>query len=129
MHDAFFVRCRESMRDLNAVVDRLAHRHRAMLQQMPQRVALQQLGDQVRRALKDAELVDGKNVGMVERGGGLRFLLESAETVGILRNKGGQDLDRHFPLQNRVTGAIDLAHSARTQQADNFITIEFRACG
>ena len=79
---------------------------------MPQRVALQQLRDQVRRALKDSELVDGKDVGMVQGRSRLCLLLESAQPVGILRNKGRQDLDRHFALQDRVTGAVDLTHPA-----------------
>jgi hypothetical protein len=48
------------------------------------------------RAPEDAELVDGKNVGMVQGGCGLRLLLKAMQPVGILRNKGRQDLDCHF---------------------------------
>ena len=61
---------------------------------------------------------------MVQSRGGLRLLLKAPETVGILRHKERQDLDRDFPLQNRIAGAIHLAHSASTQEAENFIAIQ-----
>ena len=98
MNDALFVRGRQSMSDLNAVIDCFANRHRAALQHLPQRAALQQLGDQVRCAFEDAELVDGKNVGMVESRCRLRLLLKAMQPVGVLRNKGRQDLDRDCPV-------------------------------
>ena len=41
MHDALFVSCRKSIGNLNAVVDRLAYRHQAVRQLLPQRAALQ----------------------------------------------------------------------------------------
>ena len=66
---------------------------------------------------------------MVEGRSRLRFLLKSPQLVRITRDKGRQDLDRDFPPQRRVAGAIDLAHSARTQQAENFIAIQLRARG
>jgi hypothetical protein len=66
---------------------------------------------------------------MVESRGGLRFLLEAMEPVGIPRNKRRQNLDRYFALQRRVAGAVHFAHSACAQQAEHFIAIQFRACG
>jgi hypothetical protein len=64
-----------------------------------------------------------------ERRGCLRLLLEAAEPIRILRNKSPQDLDGHFPLQRRVASAVHFAHSARTQEADNLIGIDFCARG
>src|SRR5216684_1076490 len=103
MNNSLFMGRRQSMSDLDGIVDRFTNRQRAALQQLAQRAALQQLaqraaleqlGYQIRRAFEDAELVDGKNVGMVQSGCGLRLLLKAMQPVGILRNKGRQDLDR-----------------------------------
>src|SRR5450631_2551944 len=70
-----------------------------------------------------------KDVGMVESRGCLCLLLKTSEPVRILRDEGWQDLDRHLALERWIAGAIDLAHSACTQQAENFIAIQLRACG
>ena len=66
MNDAFVVGSCEPMRDLNSVIDGFADRNRATLQDIPQRFANEQFRDQIRRAFEDAELVDSKDVGMVE---------------------------------------------------------------
>ena len=84
MHDSFFVSCGQSMRDLNAVIDRFANRNRSAQDQLPQRAALQQFGDQIGSACKDAELVNGKDVGMIQCSCRLRFLLESTQPFGVL---------------------------------------------
>ena len=65
---------------------------------------------------------------MAESRGGLGLLLKTSQPVGIQRYEGGQDLDRYFALQGRIAGAIDLAHSACTQETENFIAIQLRAC-
>jgi hypothetical protein len=54
---------------------------------MTQRFADEQFGDEVRRAVEDSELVDGKDVGVVESRSGLGFLLEAAQTVGVAGNE------------------------------------------
>src|SRR5450631_4868544 len=112
------------MRDLNANVDRLPHGQRAALQELAQRVALKQLGDEVGRAFEAAELEDGEDVGVVESGGGLCLLLETAQTVGVLRDKGRKNLDGNFAFEDRVAGTVDLAHSAGTERTEDFIAIQ-----
>ena len=89
-----------------------------MLQQLPQRAALQQLGDQIRCALKDAELVNDKDVGMVESRSRFCFLLKAMQPVEIATSR--------FKTESR---ARDLAHSPAPNQAENFIAIKFRPCG
>jgi hypothetical protein len=98
MDDALFMSRRQSMRNLNAVIDRLAQGYRTVLQQLPQSVALQQLGNQIGCSVKGAELVDGKDVGVIESRGRLGLLLKTMQPLEILRNKGWQDLDRDLPL-------------------------------
>jgi hypothetical protein len=84
MNDAFLVRRCQSMRDLNAVINRFANRDWTALQQLAQRAAFQQLGNQIRCAFEGSELVNGENVGMVEDCCCLRLLFESPQPVRIL---------------------------------------------
>jgi len=86
MNDALVVGRRQSMSDLDSVVDRFANRQRAALQYLTERFANEQLGYQIRCVLEDAELVDGENVGMVQSRCGLRFLLKAMQPVGVPRN-------------------------------------------
>ena len=58
-----------------------AREHRA------QRLALEQLLDDVRRALVDPDVVDGRDVGMVQDARGPRFLLEPAQPLRVLRER------------------------------------------
>jgi hypothetical protein len=129
MNDAFVVRCRQPMSDLNAHVDRPAKRYWAMPQLLFQSVSHQELRNQVGRTLEDAEAINRKDVGMVQGRGRLRLLLKTPQPVGVFRNKGRKNFKRYVTLQNRVAGTINLAHSTRAQQAQNFVTINFRARG
>ena len=112
MNDPFFVRRGQSMRDLHGIVESLAHRNRSAAQPLAQCLALQQFGDDVRRALARANVEHRQNVGMVQGSGGEGLLLETAQPVGVKRKRLRQDLDRHFALETRIAGAIDLAHAA-----------------
>ena len=75
--DALVVRGGEPLGDLPRVVDRLARRQRAAVQTAAQRLALEQLGDDVRRAGVPADVVDGQDVRVIELPGGARLLLEA----------------------------------------------------
>ena len=62
VHDPLLVRRGETLRDLHRVVDRLARRDRARAQAAPQRLALEKLRHDVRRAVVRPEVVDGRDV-------------------------------------------------------------------
>jgi hypothetical protein len=51
--------------------------------------------------------VNGKNVGMVQGCGGARFLLETAQAVGVRGEEAGQDLDGDIAPQAGTVRAID----------------------
>ncbi len=114
-------------RDLDSVIDRLTDGERAAFEEFPQSISYQQFGDKIRRTFEDTETVDGENVGMVECGCRLCLLLETAKAVLILRDEGGQDLDGYFALKDLIAGAIDLAHAARSERAEELIAIQLRA--
>lgn len=65
----------------------------------------------MRRAVP-GDVVDGHDVGVVERRGGTRLLLEPARAVGVGRESGCQQLERHLAPQPPVFGEVNLAHPA-----------------
>jgi len=92
-----------------------------------QRLAVQQLRDDVGLALVGSDVVYGDDVGMVERGGGPRFLRETAQTVEVVRDPRRQHLDRHFALEPRIPRAIHLAHPAAPDEGEDLVWTEVRA--
>jgi hypothetical protein len=130
VNNSLFVRGRQPARDLLRVVDSLARgRERTIAQAVAQRFAFEQLGNDIRRAVGLANVVNRKNVGMVQRGRRARFLREPLQALGIGRERRGQNLDRDGTVQPRVAGTIDFAHAARAQRRFDFVGAKFRARG
>ena len=67
MHDALLVRRRQAARDLHARSRSLCAAGAAAPRKWSRRrLAFEQLGDQIGRAVLLADVIDGENVGMVE---------------------------------------------------------------
>jgi hypothetical protein len=49
---------------------------------------------------------------MIEGGRRARFLLESAQALGVAAYVGGKDFDRDIATEPRASSAVDLAHAA-----------------
>ncbi len=58
------------------------------------------------------EAVDGGDIGMVQGGEGLGFASESGQTLGVMRKRVRQDLDRDVAIELGITRPIDLSHAA-----------------
>src|SRR5262245_40737706 len=80
-------------------------------------LAFQQFGDDERRSLVGADVVDRQDVRMIERRGGMRFLLEAAQQVGDMGQRCGQNFDRHLAPQPFIARAIDDASAVRCSGA------------
>ena len=122
--DAALVRRGEPARDLDRVLDGLAWREPAGADLPPQRVALEQLRDDVGNPLVRAHVVDGEHVRVIERAYGLRFLLEAAQALRVGRCRLGEDLDGDFSPEPRVPGAVDLAHAAGPERPADLVGAE-----
>ena len=46
--------------------------------------------------------MNGENVRMIERGSGVRFLLESPQTIFVVREFVRQELERDFAFEFRI---------------------------
>src|SRR5690349_6544109 len=124
MDNAFVVRRRQAQGDLGGVVNRLPERQRTGAQAVAQALAFQQLADDIGRAIGLPQVINRKDVGMVERGRGARLLLEAAQALGVSRELRWQYLDGNLAPKARVARAIDLTHSPRADRAEDFVGAE-----
>jgi hypothetical protein len=127
--DAAVVGGGEAARHLASVVDGLARGQRRAVDPVAQCLPVEQLRDHVGRALVRPYVVDGDDVGMVERAGGAGLLLEAAQPLGVRGQRCGQDLDRDVARQPRVPRAVDLAHPARAQRGRDLVGPELGSSG
>ncbi len=94
MHDAFVVCRGQSACNLNRQLDRLADRQRAVLQPFLQRDAGEQFGNDIRRLLVAADVVDDKNVGVIERRSRASLLFEPPHPIRVGGKRRGQHFER-----------------------------------
>jgi hypothetical protein len=127
MNDPFVVRCGQAACNLDAVVRSLTDgKMTAAADLFSQRFAVEQFGNEVGCALVGAELKNGDDVGVIERGGSTSFLLEAAKTVGV----GGEirkDFNRDVAVEVRVAGAVDFAHASGSDEVENFVGAKARS--
>lgn len=71
-----------------------------------------------------ADVVDDKNVGMIERPGRSCFGLEAPQTGGVCDGGLGQHLDGDVAIEPRVACAIHNAHPARVEQVYDLVRPE-----
>src|SRR3954469_5984501 len=69
-----------------------------------------------------------RDVWMVQRRESLGFTIEAGQSVGIVREGLGQDLDRDVAPERRVVRAVYLPHPAGADCADDFVRADARPC-
>ena len=110
MDDPLPVGSGQALGDLVGVVDGLARRETPARKLRTQRLAFQQLLDDVGRPVMLADVVDDRDVGVVEDPGRTGFLLETLQPVRVLRAGSGQDLDSHIAAEPRIFAPVHLSH-------------------
>ena len=88
---------------------------------MLQRHPVQKLHGDERLAVLLANVVDGADVGVIQRGCGLGFALETGEGLRVTGNFLGQKLEGNKTVQPGVLGLVDHAHTAAAQLLDNAV--------
>ena len=86
--------------------------------------ALDELEDEGLGVAVVFQAVDGADVGMVERGQDLGLAFEPGQPVGVLRERLGQDLQRHITVELRIARAIHLSHAALAYLAGHLVDAE-----
>ena len=95
--------------------------HRALLDALRERRALDQFEHQRIGAVRFFKPVDARDVRMVQGGKELGFSLESGVALGVLCELVWKYLDGDLTLEFRVASAIDLTHSSGPNGRENFI--------
>ncbi len=122
--DALLVGRGEPGGDLRGVFHGSPRREGSARELGAQRLAFEQLLDDVGRAFVLTDVVDRRDVRVVENAGGFRFLLEAAKAIRVLREGCRQHLDRDLAPEPRIPRPIDLAHTPRADRAEDLVGAE-----
>ena len=96
---------------------------------LPQRFAFNQFRHDVVNFVGHADVENGNDVGMVQRGDRSRLLLKSPQAIGIGGKGLLQNFQRHVAQQTRIVRAINFAHSAGADQRNDFVWTKLRIYG
>ena len=118
---ASVVRRRQTLRELDRVSQRLFQRQRLPVEPLAQRGPVEKLGDDVRARRAGPDVVDGEDVGVVERTRRSRLLAEAAQLVFAVP-AGGEELDRHLSIEVQIPRDEDAAHPAASELPLDSIT-------
>ena len=113
MEDAALVGGFERLRDLECEPETFGDWNRAPLEPLGERLALDQLGDQERRAVGFFKAVDTRSAGMVERRQRPRRRLDPRAPLGVVRERRREGPDRDLATPAGIAGAPQRSHVRR----------------
>ena len=125
MDDPVGVRKGEAVADLIDEVELGLQAHRPLpVDDLLEVRPLQQLHGDVQMSLLFAEVVDGDDVRVVEAGGRLRLAQEAPPKVVVGADPRAHGLDGDVAAQDRVVGAVDVAHRSLADLGDDLVLAE-----
>ena len=127
--DSRGMRLGEPLGHLPADSQELLQRQRPGRQELAQIVPVDEFHRHPRHAVRRADVENGDDVGVAQRGGRAGLLLETLEPLLVCCEIRGKDLDRDVPAQPRVPRPVNLAHPAGADGRDNLVWTESRAGG
>ena len=119
MDQSLFVGGFERFGRLPAQPDDLRFRQSSGRQHLRERDARDVLHGQEVHISLGVEVVDRRDVGVIEPGQGYRFLAEARPCLVIGKRSGGKDFDGDVPVQAFVPGPIDDSHSPGADLLDD----------
>ena len=105
----------QAVRDLDSQIKQLFDSQGALLERVLQRAALQQLHGDEGAAFVIADIVDGANVGMVQRRSGSRLAQEAFQRGAVFGGILRKEFEGNLAAQAGVLGLIDDSHAAAAQ--------------
>jgi hypothetical protein len=109
------MRSLQSCGDLPANIDCLTDRETAAFQSGGERFTFDEFQNKKSRAVDLVQIMNRRNIGMIQRREGDSFALKSGDLVGITAEFAGEDLDGDVAPQLSVAGAVHIAHPAGTE--------------
>src|SRR5438552_8624325 len=126
MDDAGTVSSGERAGDLRGDIKHFAELHWRDSHPLAQRLAIDEFsGDEMhalpygRATAPLVDLMDGDDVGMIQRRRGLGFLHKAPHPIRMSSNIRGQNLQRNFAIELCVLLKVNFAHSAGAKLAEN----------
>ncbi len=124
MDDPDLVGLGEALGDLRRDREEAAQRQRPRGEELAQRLSLDQLHRDEERAVRLADVVDGQDVRVIQRGGRAGLLLEARAGLAIAGDVGGKDLDGDLPAEPGVASEVDLPHSSGAERGADLVGTE-----
>ena len=119
--DAFGVGGIECVGDLISYIEDLIERHGAAGDAMFQRLAVEVFHGDEPLAVVFVDFVDGADVGMIQRGGGLGFAFETGQGLRIFGYIVRQEFQGDEAVKFGVFGFVDYAHAAAAEFFDDAV--------
>jgi hypothetical protein len=129
VHDAALMRRLQRIDDLSGDGQRLLDRNRADHNAVSECQPFDQLHRKRRAAIAAVDAVDLRDVLVIERGQHFGLSLKSCQTASVANKGRGEHLQSDIAFQVEISGAVDLAHAARADEADDFVRPEASTAG
>jgi hypothetical protein len=121
VNDVFGVRGVERVGNLNRECEQVFGINGAPVDEVLERLAIEKFHGDEGLAILLADVVNRANVGMVQRGGGLGFALESREGLRVAGDVLRQKFQRNEALEARVFGLVNDTHTSAAKLFDDAV--------
>jgi hypothetical protein len=113
--------------NLHCDVHQFAQRYGSAIEQLAQRFAFHQFGNDVRVFDIQVDVEDGRDVRMIQSAGCVGLMGESAPRIGVANRRAAQNLERHVAAQPCIARTIHFTHAPVAQFGDDLIGAKYRA--
>jgi len=121
MNDALGVCGIESIGNFDSVVEERAEFHGLGSDEVLEGLTVKKLHGDEGAAVLFANVVDGANIGMVERGSSFGFAPEAFESLAVLRGRFGQKFQSNETIKAGVLGLENHTHAASSKLAEDAV--------
>jgi hypothetical protein len=111
----------ESVSDFDCLCEKLLNFRRTPADSMLQRHAIEKLHGDERMTGMFADLIDGADVGMIQRGRRARFTAKALQGLGVLLQMIGQEFQGHEAAQFDILSFVDHTHAPTAELLDDAI--------
>ena len=116
MDDCFAVRRVQPVGDLAGVIERLIERKGAA-----KHLAFDQFQDEVARVVGFEQIVNRREVRVIERRQSARLSPQTRHALGIVGERAHQHLDGDIAAELRIVSAVHLPHPARPEAMEDLV--------
>jgi hypothetical protein len=121
MHDSFFVRRRDRIRERPPDLHYSFDRQCTFRDQLLQRLSFDKFHGQEERSVCLFDRINRDDVGMIERRHRACFAPESRQRIGIVRHSLRQQFQRHVAPQLGIRSPVHFAHSAGSDGGNDLV--------